>query len=277
MVSVGRTPPPTLNRHIPIKSLADLGCLSEVEFDRVIFIVGNTDHHNLERETIPRDEATAFDYHVWPLIQALEQLKQHRLEKFMLFSSVLVYDEKKITLPVSESAPIDPYRNRYVMSKYLGEEVARFYSKWVPIITVRMANLYGPTPLERFDLIHVLSRKLVRDGRAEIWSRRPKRDFIYVEDTARAIMQLLHSNYTGLVNLGTGIMTSVGEVVDTLAEISGCPIHDRDIPVSGPMEFQVDTRRIFSLLDWRPEVPVREGIRRTYLAMKEQLNGVMAR
>ncbi len=271
MISVGRTAPPVPNRHIQVASLADLQCLRDVSFDRVIFIVGNTDHYAMEREIIPQGEMNAFDYHVIPLIQAMEQLKLYKLKKFILFSSVLVYDEKKISIPVSETAPIDPYRNRYVMSKYLAEEVARFYSNWVPIITVRMANLYGPTPLERFDLIHVVSRKLVRDGRAEVWSRRPKRDFIYVEDAAKAVMQLLHSDYTGVVNLGTGIMTEVGEVIDTLQEVSGCPIVDRDIAVQGPMDFQVDTSTIFRLIDWRPEVPVREGVRRTFLAMKRHL------
>jgi nucleoside-diphosphate-sugar epimerase len=276
MISVGRTSPPVANRHIAVPSLDDLRALDEVPFDRVIFIVGNTDHHAMERETIPRGEPNAFDYHVTPLIQTLEQLKQRRIERFMLFSSVLVYDETKTLPPVSETAPIDPYRNRYVMSKYLGEELARFYSNWVPIITVRMANLYGPTPLERFDLIHVLSRKLLRDGRAEVWSRRPKRDFIYVEDAAKAVVQLLHTSFTGLVNLGTGIMTPVGEVVDILQEISGYPIHDRDIAVQGPMEFQVDTSTLFRLIEWRPQVSVREGVRRTYLAMKAHLTGVAA-
>ena len=52
MISVGRTPPPTANRHIPIRSLENLDALDDVDFDRVIYIIGNTDHHDLEKETI---------------------------------------------------------------------------------------------------------------------------------------------------------------------------------------------------------------------------------
>src|SRR5262249_46783234 len=154
--SVGRTPPPTSNRHIHVDSLADLEALRGVTFDKVIYIIGNTDHYNLEKEYIPRGEPTAFDYHVIPLLQKLEQLKNYQIRKFISISTILIYDETKITLPVSEHAPINPYKNRYVLSKYLGEEACKFYSKWVPIISLRLANIYGPTPLKRFDLIHVL-------------------------------------------------------------------------------------------------------------------------
>ena len=117
----------------------------------------------------------------------MEQLKHYPITKFIHFSTVLIYDEKKITLPVSEHAPIDPYKNRYVLSKYLAEEACKFFGRWLPIINVRLANLYGPTPLTRFDLIHVTCRKLLDDGKAEIWSDRPSRDFIYVEDAAEAL------------------------------------------------------------------------------------------
>ena len=106
IVSVGRTKPPTSNHHVAIQSLADLDALESVPFDRVIYIIGNTDHHHLEMETIPRGEQTAFDYHVVPLLQTLEQLKRYPIRKFIHFSTVLIYDEKKIMLPVSENAPI---------------------------------------------------------------------------------------------------------------------------------------------------------------------------
>ncbi|MFQ5614970.1 MAG: NAD-dependent epimerase/dehydratase family protein [Anaerolineales bacterium] len=269
IISVGRTPPPTANRHIRISELGNLDALEDVAFDKVIYIIGNTDHYNLEKDVVPRGEPTAFDYHTFPLIQTLEQLKNRHLKKFIYFSTVLIYDEHKLNLPVSERAPIDPYKNRYTMSKYLGEELCKFYASWVPIITVRMSNLYGPTPLQRYDLIHVVSRRLLRDGRAEIWSRRPERDFIYVEDAAHAIVQLLYTDYTGILNLGTGASTPVSDAIDVLQAVSGCPIIDRDIPVQGPMRFECDMSTVYGLIDWRPQVSVEEGVRRTFEQMRD--------
>jgi len=268
MVSVGRTPPTTDNRHIQVDDLADLSALDELEFDKVIFIVGNTDHHHLEIETVPRGEATAFDYHVLPLVQTLEQLKGRGLTKFIHFSTILVYDETRIPDPVSEHAPIDPYRNRYVLSKYLGEETCKFYARWVPIINVRMSNLYGPTPLERFDLTHRLIHKLLDDRCAELWTTKPERDFIYVDDAADAIIELLDASYTGTLNLGTGVATPVGRIVAVLEGLTGVKITDLCLPITGPPHFRCDMTTIESLIDWRPRISVDEGVRRTFEQMR---------
>jgi nucleoside-diphosphate-sugar epimerase len=273
MISVGRTAPSTPNDHIHIDSLADLDALQDVRFDKVIYIIGNTDHHGLERENIPRDEPTAFDYHVTPFLQTMEQLKQYPIKKLMHFSTVLMYDDKRFTLPVSEHAPIDPYKNRYVLSKYMAEEAGKFYSRWLPIVNVRMSNLYGPTPLERFDLIHVVIRKVLETGRAEIWTTRPSRDFIYVEDAAEAIVELLDSDYTGTVNLGTGTMTSVARVVEILREVTGGEIVDRDEPVDGPSRFRCDMSTLERATGWRPRFSIEEGIRRTYELMASWQRG----
>ncbi len=267
MISVGRTPPPTANRHIPIESLANLDCLRDIEFDKVIYIIGNTDHHNLEKESVPRAESTAFDYHVVPLLKTLEQLKQYPIRQFIHFSTILIYDDKRLTIPVSEHAPVDPYKNRYVLSKYMAEEALNFYRRWIPILNVRLSNIYGPTPLERWDLIHVLCRRLLQEGRAEMWSTRPERDFIHVEDAARAVIQLLDADYGGTLNLGTGTLTSVGVVRDALAEVSGCPIDVLDIPVQGPMRFQCDMTTLRRLIDWTPRFTTAEGVRQTYRTM----------
>ena len=268
MISVGRMPPATENRHVHVDSLADLGVLRNLEFDKVVYIIGNTDHHALEREHLPPGEPTAYDYHVLPLLQTMEQIKDRRIRKFVHFSTILIYDESRLTLPVAESAPIDPYKNRYVLSKYLAEEACRFYARWVPIINIRMSNLYGPTPLERYDLIHVLIRQLLHEDRGEVWSTKPQRDFIYVEDVAEAVVRLLDTDYQGHLNLGTGRMTSVGEIVTLLEELSGCPIAVRDIPVQGPMRFQVDTTLLRRLTDWVPGTSVTEGVRETFEKMR---------
>jgi len=272
VISVGRTPAAAPNRHIHIDSLGDLDGLRDVDFDKVIYIIGNTDHHNLEKEDLPRGEETAFDYHVVPFLRTMEQLKHFPIRKLIHFSTILIYDEKRISLPVSENAPINPYKNRYVLSKYMAEEACKFYQRWVPIINVRLSNIYGPTPLQRFDLIHVLIRRLLSEGKAQVWSTKPERDFIYVEDAAHAIVQLLESDYMGTLNLGTGTMTPVKAVVDCLREITSCYIEDLDQPVNGPMEFVCDTTMMEKLIPWRPATAVPDGVRKTYDQMKSWLS-----
>ena len=72
MISVGRRPPVTPNRHVHIDTLEDLRALDGVEFDKVIFIVGNTDHHSLEKELLEPGEPSAYDYHVTPFLRAMD-------------------------------------------------------------------------------------------------------------------------------------------------------------------------------------------------------------
>jgi nucleoside-diphosphate-sugar epimerase len=272
MISVGRNPPVTPNRHIHIDTLADLRALHGIEFDKVIFIIGNTDHHTLEKEQLDLDEPNAYDYHLLPLLRAMEQLKHRKLTKFIHFSSILIYDEKRITLPVSEHAPINPYRNRYVLSKYLAEEACKFFAQWIPIINCRFCNLYGPTPLERYDLIHLLARKLLREGKAEIWSAAPERDFIYADDAAEAIIRLLDCDYTGTLNLGSGAMTSVGRIVEIFRELTGCEISVLDRPVPGPMKFVADMTTINRIIDWQPRISIEEGVQRVYEKTREWMS-----
>lgn len=273
VISVGRTKPPTANGHIHVDSLANLGVLRHVKFDKVIYIIGNTDHYSLERETIPPGELTAFDHHLFPTVQVMEQLKHYPIKKLIHFSTILLYDRNKITLPVSETAPIDPYRTRYVLSKYMSEEACKFYSAWIPIINVRLSNIYGPTPLRRFDLIHVLIRQLLETGRGSVWTTKPERDFIYVGDVAHAVMRLLDSDYAGTINLGTGTMIKVKAIVDLLRDLSGIEIENQNLEVTGPMRFQCDMTTVNRIIDWKPRYSIDEGVLRTWSMMKSWSKG----
>lgn len=268
VISVGRTAPPTYNRHIHVDSLADLEALRPVPFDKVIYTIGHSDTRNLSREDVRQGQPTAFDYHVTPLLQTMEQLKGRAINKFIHMSTCLIYDEKKIKLPVSEQSPTDPYKDRYVLSKHLAEEACKFYSRWVPIINVRLANLYGPTRLKRFDLIYTLINQLLDKGKGQVWTTQPERDFIYVEDAADAIIKLLESDYTGTLNLGTGRATSVSDIVNILEEVSGCSIVDLGHPIQGLMRFQSDITTLRALIDWSPRYQPREGVKRTFEIMK---------
>jgi len=268
IISVGRTPPPTGNRHIQIDSLADLDALGDIRFDKVIYLIGHSDNHGMEKETLARGELSTFDYHLFPTIQVLEQLKEYPVKKLIHFSTILLYDPTRIALPVSETAPTDPYRTRYVLSKHMSEEACTFYSAWLPIINVRISNTYGPATRKRFDLIDTLIRQVLHTGGGSVWSTKPYRDFIHVEDVAHAVVKLLDADYTGTVNLGTGTMTQVKSIVDLIEELSGCVIEDRDCEVTGPMRFQCDMTTINRIIDWTPRYSVRDGVTSTWSLMK---------
>lgn len=266
IVSVGRTPPPSYvsNRHIPLPDMDGLEALDAVEFDKVIFLVGNSNHHILNQST----PLLAMSYNVTPLMKALHYLRNRRIKKFICLSGGLMYREHGLTLPIDESQPIDPYRNSYLFSKFVAEETTKLFAPAVPIINIRISNIYGPSKLIRPDLVPTMIQSALSPLETTVWSMKPQRDFLYTPDAAEAIVKLLDTDYTGNLNLGSGTMTSVGRVAEIVGQVSGKTIIDLDKPVTGPMKFQFDISLVNRLTGWTPVHTLEQGIQETYDRMK---------
>ncbi len=265
IVSMGRSPLPShlKNTHIPFTSLDDLSVLDSIDFDKVIFLIGSSNHH-----VINTKPSMGLEYNVLPLKKILFYLQKRTIKKFICFTTILLYDVNTIKLPVDETQPIDPYINDYVFSKYLSEELIKYYSSKIPSIIVRFSNIYGPTRLIRPDLVPTLIQKVLSPGEVTVWNTKPVRDFLYTPDAADAIVKLLDTDFTGPVNLGTGQSVSVGRIVEIIEKLSGKKIKDLGKPVSGPMHFVCDISRVKSLTGWEPKHTIEEGLRETYEIMK---------
>ena len=124
----------------------------------------------------------------------------------------------------------------------------------------------------RPDLVPTLVQKILSPHEASVWSKKPARDFIYLEDAADAVMKLLDTNYTGPVNLGTGVSTSIGQIAEILKRCSGKDAKDMDLEVSGPMNFRCDMSLLNRLTGWTPQHTIEEGIEKTFYRMKGWAN-----
>lgn len=266
IISIGRSPlPPHLsNRHIPLSTLDNLDVLDSVDFDKVIFLVGSSNHHIINTKP-----AMGIEYNVLPLKKILNYLQKRKIRKFVCFTTILLYDTQKMKLPVDEKQAINPYINDYVFSKYLSEEVVRYYRDMVPTITVRFSNIYGPTRLIRPDLVPTLIQGALSPNEVTVWNTKPVRDFLYTVDAADAIVRLLDTEYVGPVNLGTGQSVSVGDIAKIIEKLSGKKIKDLGKPVTGPMHFTCDISLVTRLTGWRPKYSIRDGLTKTYERMRE--------
>lgn len=266
IVSIGRSPLPShlKNKHIPLESLDDLSVLDSLDFDKVIFLIGSSNHH-----VINTKPSMGVEYNVLPLKKILFYLQKRKIKKFICFTTILLYDVNKMTLPVDETQPINPYiNNDYVFSKYLSEELIRFYADKVPSIVVRFSNIYGPTRLIRPDLVPTMMQKALSPNEVTVWNTKPIRDFLYTPDAADAIIKLLDTDYTGPVNLGTGNSVSVGRIAKIIETLSGKKIKDLGKPVSGPMNFVCDISLVKRLTGWEPKYSIEKGLKETYKIMK---------
>lgn len=266
IISVGRSPLPLnlKNTHIVLDNFEDLTILDFLDFDKVIFLVGSSDHHVINTSPI-----MGIEYNVLPLKKILFYLQKRKIKKFICFTTILLYDATKMKLPVDETQAINPYINDYVFSKYLSEKLIEFYAKVIPSIIVRFSNIYGPTRLIRPDLVPTLIQKVLSPNEASVWNTKPVRDFLYTPDAAEAIIKLIDTDYTGVVNVGSGKSVSVGRIAQIIEELSGKKIKDLSKRVSGPMNFVCDISLVKSLTGWEPKHTIEEGIRETYKIMSQ--------
>jgi nucleoside-diphosphate-sugar epimerase len=265
IISVGRTKPSQdlKNKHINLNSLDDLSALDKIDFDKVIFLIGSSNHHEINLKS-----TMGIDFNVYPMMKILSYLKDKNIKKFICFTTVLLYDQKKMTLPVSENQSINPYINDYVFSKYLSEQIVKLYEKYVPSIVVRLSNIYGYTKLRRPDLVPTIMQDIFSKERVSIWSDLPKRDFIFTEDAANAVLKLLDVDFTGILNLGTGKMNSIKQISEIIENLSGKKIISENKRVSGPLEFITDISKIKKIVDWSPKYSLEKGLKKTFEIMK---------
>jgi nucleoside-diphosphate-sugar epimerase len=271
IISVGRNHPSQTeseikNEHICIPNMDSLYLLDDIEFDNVIFLIGNSNHHEINSSCM-----MGLDYNVIPLKKILHYLRNRKINKFICFTSILLYGNIPKGRAVNENDEIFPYQNEYIFSKYLAEQVVEFYKNEVPIINVRLCNIYGDTSLIRPDLVPTLIKDVLTKDNPTVWNKKPKRDFIFTTDAASAIIKLLETEYTGNINLGSGQMSSIEEITNIIENISGKKIISLDKNVDGVMEFVADISLLKKLTGWEPKYGLKEGFEKTYKIMKEKM------
>jgi GDP-L-fucose synthase len=133
------------------------------------------------------------------------------------------------------------------------------------------ANLYGPRDNFDLDSSHVipaLIRKMMESkDEVVLWGDgSPTREFLFVDDCADGLLRAAE-RYDGdePVNLGTGVETSIRELAETIADLTGFAgelVWDTSMPNGQPRR-QLDASRAERLFGFRARTPLRDGLSRT--------------
>ena len=132
----------------------------------------------------------------------------------LIYVSAYVYGIPKF-LPISESHPVCP-NNPYAHSKWLGEELCRFYSQHygVHVTVLRPFNLYGPGQGKQF-LIPTILQQARSKAVITVKDVTPKRDYLHIKDFVQSCIKSLQSNSQfSIFNVGSGCSVSVKELLD---------------------------------------------------------------
>ena len=199
-------------------------------------------------------------------------LAKAKRARFLIASTSEVYGDP-LEHPQSESYwghvnPIGP-RGVYDEAKRYAEALTMAYHRQQGVDTaiVRIFNTYG-------------SRMRPHDGRAiptflrQALANRPitvfgdgsqTRSFCYVSDLIRGIIALAESGYHDPVNIGNPDEFTLLELAETVRGLTGATseIIYEALPVDDPKQRKPDITLARELLDWSPEVSLRDGLQRT--------------
>ena len=164
--------------------------------------------------------------------------------------------------------PVGP-RGVYDEAKRFSEAMTMAYHRSHGIDTriVRIFNTYGPRM--RLDDGRVVSNFIVQalkgDPLTIFGDGCQTRSFCFVEDEVRGLIALLGSGEHHPVNLGNPNEFTIRELAEIVLEVTGSSsvIEHRPLPTDDPTQRQPDITRARDLLDWEPQVQLREGVERT--------------
>lgn len=150
---------------------------------------------------------------------------EYKVKHFIMASTNNVYGIRDNTTPIKESDQRKPlFGNDYGLTKYCGELLAEdiFKETNTKLTILRIGDIYGP-----YQKASALMKGVVSNLKAKtpqkIYGRGERvRDYIYIDDVAKGFVHILNNEISGIYNLGTGIGSSVLDIVNIASSISEC-------------------------------------------------------
>jgi GDP-L-fucose synthase len=202
------------------------------------------------------------------------------IDRLVFLGSSCIYP-KFAPQPIKEDAllsgALEPTNEWYAIAKIAGIKLCQAHRKQHGrrYISVMPCNLYGPgdnfDPLNSHAMAALIRRfheaKAADRPEVAVWGTgRPMREFLHVEDLARAVVFLL-DNYDGAepINCGAGSDVSIATLADIIAGVvdyRGKIVFDPTKPDGTPRKL-MDSSRI-AALGWKPQISLQDGIAATY-------------
>src|SRR4051812_47512049 len=218
------------------------------------------------------------DTNIRGTLNVLEAARAAGVHRLIQTSTSEVYGTPD-ALPIRGSHPLRA-QSPYAASKVAADQLALAYHRSfdVPAVVLRPFNTYGPRQSERAVLPTMLRQLLA--GRREIRLGRldPRRDLTYVGDTVDGFVRA--ASAPGIdgrtIQLGTGRSESIAELFALACRLLGVEA----VPVSDPARLRPDASEVLvlesdpslarSLLGWRAETSLEDGLAATIAWLREQ-------
>ena len=210
-------------------------------------------------------------------------------ERYFYASSACVYNGDKQTDPNNPGLKeTDAYpalaEDGYGWEKLFSERMCRHFSEDFGLVTrvARFHNVYGP--LGTYDggrekapaaiCRKVISAQLSGMNEISIWGDgNQTRSFMFIDDCIKGILDIMYSGIAEPINLGSSEMVSINQLVDIVENIAGSKLK-RSYDLSAPKGVRgrnSDNTFIKRSLGWEPSIPLKDGMKKTYEWIKDQM------
>lgn len=251
--------------------VGDLADASQVDAAIAEFRPEIVDHHAAQIDVRKSVSDPVFDARVNVLgsIGLLQSCSKHGVRKVVYASTGgALYGEGR-QLPATEDHPVNP-EAPYGASKHTVEHYLYLWKllHGLDYTVLRYPNVYGPRQNPHGEAgVNAIFIGLMLEG------KRPKifgdghavRDYLYVDDVVDANVIALEKGSGEMLNIGTGVGTSVNDIVrelKTILSFAEDALHEAPRP--GEIQrIYLDASRAKQVLGWAPKVSFAEGLRRT--------------
>ncbi|MFC1904247.1 SDR family oxidoreductase [Chloroflexota bacterium] len=204
-------------------------------------------------------------------LNLLEACQNSNIKRLVYSSSGAIFGEAKY-LPVDEDHPLNP-ESPYGASKMAAEKYCFAFYKihGVPTTSIRYFNIYGPRQgLSEYANVISIFINRIKEGKplTVFGDGQQTRDFVFIEDIVQANLRAATQlDAVGeICNIGTGIGSSLNELISILNEVSG---RDNQVIYADPRAGEVihsraTIKKAQRILGYNPETTFKEGLSLTW-------------
>jgi UDP-glucose 4-epimerase len=223
----------------------------------------------IEVERSVREPLLFAENNILNSVRLLDAMHKAGVPKIVFSSSATVYGTPQ-RLPIREDDPLGIQSNPYGASKVSTEAFVATYHQLYGIdaIILRYFNPYGPGELhdpETHAIPNFIKAALARKPIPLYWHGEQVRDFIYVEDLARAHTAVLGLHGLHYFNVGSETGTRVVDIIGHITRILEYHVEIEDLgerPGDVPASYAW-SQKLTQATNWRAQVDLPEGLRRT--------------
>lgn len=215
-----------------------------------------------------RDPLLDADINIGGTIRVLEAAASAEVRTVVFASSggTVYGDPDPAALPVPETYIGQP-SSPYGITKRVAHDYLAFYkaTRGLDYTVLALSNVYGPRqdPHGEAGVVAIWSERMIRNQECVVYGDGEQtRDFVYVADVADALVRAAAKGGGEVINIGTGVQTSVNELYTAMASSLGIQAPARHAePRPGELRhIALDVSKAERLLGWKPATPLDDGV-----------------